>query len=345
MNELRLTTSLSRRLSTATMLVALVLATCASTAGAQSPTCRFRLAPRTDKVLLEAIQLLSPTFVLGSDRQCLYVSRNGGLTFRKVRCAPLAPGAEGLINRFYFPSRSLGWVVTSEGGLLRTKDGGKSWEALSFPDHVVRDVHFANTRAGFWVGERVSGSVPDILPAAFTTRDGGQHWSEVPLSTPVEQRARLEGVWMRSPSEVWTVGDLMLTSTNAGTTWQQMRLSADVAADLRNTSIRFNQRGVGWVLRTPADNYLLTCDGGKTWEQRTPPGPGLSMIFHADCMRAYAAAGGHLYRSEDGGRSFHVAIEAEAETQGYTALAYLEGKGLIMALSERVVATCQLGTP
>lgn len=343
MNKLRLTTSLFRKRSTMVTLVALALAICTSTARAQPPACRFRLTPRTDKVLAEAIQLLSPTFVLGSDRQCLYVSRNGGRTFRKVRCAPLAPGAEGLINRFYFSSRSQGWVVTSEGALLRTKDGGASWEALSFPDHIVRDVHFANTRAGFWVGERVSGGVPDILPVAFATRDGGQHWSQVPLPTPVEHRTRLEGVWMRSPSEVWTVGDLMLTSTDAGRAWQQMRISADVVADLRNISIRFNQRGVGWVLRTPPDNYLLTCDGGKNWEQRTPPGPGLDSLLHVDCLRAYALAGGHLYRSEDGGQSFHVVLEAEAETPGYVALAY--HKGLLMALSEQAVATCQVGTP
>jgi photosystem II stability/assembly factor-like uncharacterized protein len=292
-----------------------------------------------------SIQLLSPTLMLGSDGQCLYVSENGGQAFQKVRCAPFAPQAEGPIRRFFFLDRATGWAITREGVLLHTRDGGVTWEVRSSPEYTVHDVHFAGPLTGFWVGERNSGGVPDVVPAAFMTRDGGQNWSEVALPPTGQARARLEGVWMKSTSEVWVVGDLMLTSTNSGQSWKKMSLRPAVVNELRNTSIRFGRGGVGWILRIPTKNHLRTCDGGKSWVVRPPPGPGFDSLLYTSCTHAYASVGGKLFGSTNGGRGFRLVLDAKADTQGYTALAYLEEKGLLVALSEHAVATCQAGAP
>ncbi len=328
------------------VLVLLASAPDASSRSAVSAsTCRFSITPRTEKTPLGSIQLLSSTLVLGSDGECLYVSENGGQAFRKVHCAPFAPRAEGPIRRFFFLDRTVGWAITREGVLLHTRDGGVTWEPRSSPEYTVHDVRFSGPLVGFWVGERVSGGVPDVIPAAFMTKDGGQTWSEVALPTPGQDRARLEGVWMKSSSEVWAVGDMMLVSKNAGQTWRKMNLRVDVVRDLRNTSIRFGRGGVGWILRVPSKNHLRTCDGGKSWAVRPPPAPGFDSLLYTDCAHAYASAGGSLFRSTNGGRSFRRVLEPEEGTQGYTALAYWEEKGLLMAISENAVATCQTGAP
>ncbi|HZI15596.1 MAG TPA: YCF48-related protein [Myxococcus sp.] len=327
------------------VLVLLTLAPDASPgAAASASTCRFSITPRTDKTPIGDIQLLSPTLVLGSNGECLYVSENGGQAFQKVRCAPFAPQAEGHIRRFFFLARTVGWAIT-EGALIHTRNGGVTWELRSSPEYLVRDVRFSGPLTGFWVGERVSGGVPDVIPVAFMTKDGGQTWSEVALPSTGRDRARLEGVWMKSPSEVWVVGDLMLVSQNAGQTWRKMNLREDVVRDLRNTAIRFGHRGVGWILRVPSKNHLRICDGGKSWAVRPPPVPGFDSLLYTDCTHAYASAGGILFRSTNGGRSFRRVLEPEEGTQGYTALAYWEDKRLLMAISENAVATCQTGAP
>jgi len=173
------------------VLVLLTLAPDASPgAAASASTCRFSITPRTDKTPIGDIQLLSPTLVLGSNGECLYVSENGGQAFQKVRCAPFAPQAEGHIRRFFFLARTVGWAIT-EGALIHTRNGGVTWELRSSPEYLVRDVRFSGPLTGFWVGERVSGGVPDVIPVAFMTKDGGQTWSEVALPSTGRDRARL----------------------------------------------------------------------------------------------------------------------------------------------------------
>jgi photosystem II stability/assembly factor-like uncharacterized protein len=315
----------------------------ASPLSAPPSTCHFRVMERQDSTPLDAIALLSPTIVFGIDNHCLYTSADGGLHFEKTRCAPFAEGADEPLQRLLFLSRARGFAITRGGDLLRTRDGGATFDLLPFPEHIVRDIHFADAVHGFWVGERLSGGTPDVLPAAFVTQDGGERWSEVPLLVPVEHRARLSGVWLRSPFEVWAVGDLLLTSRNGGRTWEQPPVEADVLSQLRNGAIRFSGAAVGVITRTPPENYLITCDGGQTFTTGRPPGPGLDALLHVDCQHAYAAAGGKIYRSEDQGQSFQEALSGEPDAPGFNIIEYLDSERLLFALSEHTVATCRVG--
>ena len=330
------------------MAMSLVLSAAAPSkpaARAEASRCRFEVSPRTDSTIFESLQVLDPTHLLATDRKCLYASENGGKAFQQVRCAPFAPEADAVLSRFYFLDRAVGWALTGDARLWHTRDGGVRWEALSFPSHLVYDVRFADAQTGFWVGEGWELG-KESHPAVFMTRDGGGHWSPVTLPSDGGSPTRFEGVWMKSASEVWVVGDRMLTSTNAGQTWRKMNINARLAGELRNTSIQFGGGGVGWISRYPVENYLLTCDGGKSWATR-PLRRGMGAFLHTDCGHAYALQGGKILGSQDGGRTFQVLLEGGGEGMGYgySALAYLEEKRLLVAVSERTVATCQLDAP
>jgi photosystem II stability/assembly factor-like uncharacterized protein len=79
---------------------------------------------------------------------------------------------------------------TGVGLVLRTSDGGQSWQQLNFTPHAAPFVvSFANAREGLIVGADSSRT----HNAIFTTTDGGDHWSVAPLHATALFSARAYG--------------------------------------------------------------------------------------------------------------------------------------------------------
>jgi photosystem II stability/assembly factor-like uncharacterized protein len=60
---------------------------------------------------------------------------------------------EADINEIYFDNAAYGWAATSEGELLSTYDGGKSWRKKEITSRSINDIEFKD-RLGYLCGDR-----------------------------------------------------------------------------------------------------------------------------------------------------------------------------------------------
>ncbi len=113
---------------------------------------------------------------------------DGGLSWRDrvVEASELDSGQVYVRAQVRYLDASHGWILGqvatssafSVGKLLRTIDGGASWEHLPRPPAAGR-FFFVDSRHGYMTGAPVSERL-------YRTLDGGRRWEELVLSVPVE---------------------------------------------------------------------------------------------------------------------------------------------------------------
>jgi hypothetical protein len=111
------------------------------------------------------------------------VSVNGGRSWRvRLPCSLDINRAEGCVlanaftSQIAAPSASTIYKVGTEAGLVASHDGGKVWKAVSLPHGAAADtyqVQFFGKKDGRVVGISKAG----VVPAIWTTTDGGARWS------------------------------------------------------------------------------------------------------------------------------------------------------------------------
>jgi photosystem II stability/assembly factor-like uncharacterized protein len=228
----------------------------------------------TGKYDLSDIALLDngDAWAVGYDGQHvdrLYFSKDRGKIWNAVE----VPGTGFTMAAITFSDSQHGWAVGGNGLIIRTTNGGKSWELLKSPirnqpDVRVSDlhaVHFANSSVGYVAGnKRYGNKTSDEVWGSveiFCTKDGGETWRKcyqenLPLS--VFQLATV------SPARAFAVlGSYLIKTDNQGETWARVPTSAKYIS-----SVAFAPDGTGWLVGSHGV-FQTSADGGKTWKQ--PP--------------------------------------------------------------------------
>ncbi len=122
----------------------------------------------------------------------LFQSTDGGTTFLD-RTATLPASFRGIGGAIAFATEMIGWFAgRDESGrpaVLRTRDGGDSWEAQALPGDAsigrLRAVEFADSLRGVAVG-RQTNTAGEPTALGFATTDGGAVWqaARFPLDSP-----------------------------------------------------------------------------------------------------------------------------------------------------------------
>jgi photosystem II stability/assembly factor-like uncharacterized protein len=91
------------------------------------------------------------------------------------RWTPVPTGSDQQYRGLDAVSKRVAWVGGSDGEVLRTTDGGKTWKDVSPPDTtglLFRDVEAQDARRAsvLAIGEGDASRI-------YTTRDGGRHWT------------------------------------------------------------------------------------------------------------------------------------------------------------------------
>lgn len=195
------------------------------------------------------------------------------LTWRKTN----APIASSRTDDIWFIDPQTGWAVNSDGNILKTTDGGNSWNVQhSSPGAYLRCVGFANANVG-WVGT--------LSPARrlFHTVDGGANWARVsPL--PTLAPVAICGISVVNENIVYCSGTnrpndfpRMMKTIDGGTSWTAWDMSAHASVLI---DCFFVDSLHGWVVGgkssepTPTSRdklkpvVLETNDGGATWVNR-----------------------------------------------------------------------------
>ncbi len=187
------------------------------------------------------------------------------------------------LRTVFFSSPATGFIVGDYGTILRSTDGGDSWEVQpSGTIYTLKSVRFFNDQLGIVVGEH--GTI-------LRTTDGGSTWAPQPCPTT----SHLSGVAFASkdtPDVVFAVGydATVLRSNDQGQTW--VHVDVGVPATSRLEDITFTSEGWGAIVGFYRELYSF--DGGATWVNRSISTIIMSKVC-AVSAHSFAAAG--MYNS------------------------------------------------
>ena len=86
-------------------------------------------------------------------------------------------GGDGRLNAISF-DKEIGWIVGSNGILLKTADQGKIWLKCDSPvDENFNALHFINSTSGWVVGD---------FGMVIRTTDSGKTWRQLPIPKEIE---------------------------------------------------------------------------------------------------------------------------------------------------------------
>ncbi len=184
-----------------------------------------------------------------------------------------APTASSRTDDIWFRTPETGWLVNSNGQIMRTDDGGETWQEQFHEEGLyLRCVAFASDTRG-WVGTLTASK------RLLETSDGGATWTEV-AGLPSVAPGAVCGLSVVDESVVYASGTnypnrppRMMRTIDGGATWDGWDMAAH-ASLLVDTYFATPERG--WVVggRAGVPNptrddvkavVLFTEDGGRTW--------------------------------------------------------------------------------
>jgi photosystem II stability/assembly factor-like uncharacterized protein len=204
-----------------------------------------------------------------------YLSRDGGISWTVA-----SKGYTGGIMRHVEVSRSNAAQVfaTARSGIFTSHDGGATWEGLS--NGPARWMEMVGLGVDPENSQHLLIANSDYGPVPLESTDGGQTWSliETGLTYP--------------PGN--TLVRILFAPSNPGLIY------ASVGDEECLVAGKCDQTGGG---------VMVSRDGGASWE-KTAIDSGIVLgidVFAKDSHGAYAAVvGGGLYRTEDGGKVWHL---------------------------------------
>lgn len=236
-------------------------------------------------------------------RTKVWRTSNGGVTWKRVGSSIAAGAGVGWVS---FVSRTTG--VWGNGSLLRTSDGGRSWESASIEGlGILNEACFADERVG-WAG--CSFGTSESGGAIAATTDGGVTWkSQKDLPGP-DGSGGVSDVSSPSVKRAyalkWGVGEGVWATKGGGADWLLRPLphiSGGAYTSYRD--IDFPGEETGWVVGD-AGTILKTDDGGVTWEkQESGVSNALLAVDFVDTSIGFAVGkSGRILRTLDGGSTW-----------------------------------------
>jgi photosystem II stability/assembly factor-like uncharacterized protein len=177
-------------------------------------------------------------------------------------------------------SAGVAWASGTKGTVLRTVDGGKSWETVSVPGAETldfRDIQAFDTREAF-----VLSCGPGEQSRIYQTMDGGRHW-RLQFTNP-EARAFYDGFAFRDRKHGIAMSDSVegkfpLLVTDDGVTWKPLAIKTLPTAlpdeggfAASGTCIAVSGKSDAWfVTGGPAARVFHSTDEGVNWEVVNSP--------------------------------------------------------------------------
>ena len=202
---------------------------------------------------------------------------------------PLPQG--NTLKEIFFLDQNTGYIVGNKGSLLKTNNGGDSFELIDVgTDEDLNGVYFLNDQLGFIAASR--GTV-------FKTQDGGQTWIRLDLPAGFD----LTQVYFINENIGFAggIGLGLLYTTDGGMTWERRY-------DLPNNyfylnKIEFTSTGTG-LFSFSSGGLLITSDGGITFQEDISIlNSGFYDMSFIDGQTGFAVVlgGNDLYKTIDGG--------------------------------------------
>ena len=201
-----------------------------------------------------------------------------------------------------FSDNNYGWIIGSEGTLLRTSDGGENWNTSTLPYQNLKAVKFVNENEGWIIGNQ---------GLILKTTDSGNTWFEQSGG----QNYALEDLYFQSNQVGFICGGfgVILKTTNGGGLWETQNIHNKLF-----NSVFFINSNIGWLTESSGTIYK-TSNAGTSWDSVSFI---TSDIYEASyratifldtlngiCCNNYdmtGNSGGEIYKTTDGGYKWHL---------------------------------------
>jgi photosystem II stability/assembly factor-like uncharacterized protein len=264
------------------------------------------IEPLAESSLLLDGQAADGVMVAVGERGHILTSRDRGVSWTQHR-VPTRRALTGV----YFHDENLGWAVGHDAAILRTRDGGETWERLNYQPAEERpflDVWFADENRGVAIG---------AYGFFYRTEDGGDTWVDTGLEMVDELSGSADAEY--DPYAYDYGADLHLNQISAASP-ERLYIAAEAGAVYRSD------------------------DGGSSWSSLPSPYEGSffgTLPLDGDSLLLFGLRG-HLYRSDDAGETWE---ELETGTQALLtdALRLIDGTIVVVGLEGTVLVSSDGG--
>src|SRR3954465_4564322 len=249
---------------------------------------------------LTDLSVITPDSLVVGGGCVLRRSDDGGHTFARLPFTPTDERCASPLVATSFPSPQVGYVVTADGTVLRSDDGGRTCgRRTAVPD--TRAVGGgAQPTAIVFTGEN-TGIAATSSGKLLTTIDGANSWV-----ARADAPGKINAVAIVAPGTAYAVGDgsALLASTDGGQTWAP-RAMAGAPGGLSLTGISCTGTDVCVISTDRGDRVLRTTDGGATASSVSPSTSPVFAAGFASASRVVAVGqAGATVLSDDAGVTF-----------------------------------------
>lgn len=201
-----------------------------------------------------------------------------------------------VITSVHFINEEEGWIVASPEDIpgedtiiLKTDDGGESWESMFETDVFINDIFFTDSETGWIIG------VNGFLQA---TQDGGETWEEQDL----DFGSTLNSIYFTDSDYGWIASDnnLLYRTMDGGDNWEP----TDPAEGNTLTDVFFIDRETGWYSQNSQPGIFRSDDGGETWDAQGGDLFFFGLDFEDEQTGRAAGPNGLIGLTNDGGTTW-----------------------------------------
>lgn len=171
------------------------------------------MAPLAAKSLLLAVTRADGRFVAVGDRGVIVISADGG-NWEQVP-APV----HAALTAVTFADARQGWAAGHDASILRTTDGGKTWDLQNFQPELNKPVLALlalDSQHVFAAG---------AYGLFLATTDGGKTWTQLDAPALLEDGRHLNAIIRLGNGELFVAGETGLVAVSAdGAEWKRLRL-------------------------------------------------------------------------------------------------------------------------
>jgi photosystem II stability/assembly factor-like uncharacterized protein len=207
-------------------------------------------------------------------------SDDAGQSFQRLPWTASDTDCPSDLASFFFPSPGVGYLLTRDGAVFQTADGGQTFARKTSVPGVDGSVTATDI---FFLGND-TGVATTSAGRIFRTTDGGNSWVEVAAAG-----SALNGLTFAGGGTGYAVGagTTILKTTDGGMTWNPMPASGVPALEL--SSISCADALTCLITNNHGDRVLRTIDGGASYTSVVPADEPIFAAAFASPTRAVAA--------------------------------------------------------